>query len=153
MKPEALVSLVAILLALTTLMGCEEVPTQTVNKCYPTEGACAEFLGANARVEASLELGEKVFLRTCAGCHGRDGKGAGNVDRGDFGDPGWHRRWSDEELMGIVTAGRGMKMPGSRLPPLELKSVVAYVRSFDADRGKADNVIKRKEGQGPVGPF
>ncbi len=136
--------------ALILLAGCESPPTETVSRCLPEGTDCEAFLGAS--VEPSLELGAEVYRRSCLGCHGSDGKGAGNVDRGNFADPGWHRRWSDSELMGIVTAGRGTRMPGFRLPTRELKSVVVYIRGMDEARGKADKAIPKKEGMGPVMP-
>lgn len=141
--------LIPILLILTSALGCDDVPTQTVSRCYPDDGACEEFLGARANVVANAEVGQQVFKDRCSRCHGVDGMGMGFVDRADFTSPGWQRRWSDSELGGIITAGRGMKMPGARLPPLELKSVVSHIRSFDTQRGKSDAPIAPKEGQGP----
>ncbi len=143
---------VVIAAAVALTAGCNEVPTETVSRCYPNEGDCAAFTGENARVEPNAAVGLAVYQKICASCHGLDGDGMGNSDRGKFSDPGWQRKWSDSELSGIVTAGRGMKMPGFRLSPLELKSVVVHVRGFDVKRGKSDAVIKAKEGQGPEMP-
>lgn len=128
--------------ALVAFIGCDDVPTTTVSKCYPSAGDCQEFLGSDARAEADLALGSQLYQAHCTGCHGADGGGPGFGDRGNFADPGWQRRWSDSELMDIVTAGRGTKMPGLRLPQKALESVVAHVRSFDAQRGSADAPIE-----------
>ena len=128
--------------------SCREVPTETVKRCVPI-GQCEQFTSVDTKIAVNLQLGSAVYTRRCAGCHGRDGKGNGLVGRGDFTNPGWHRGWSDEDLIGVITAGRGKNMPGFRLPGSEMKSLVAYVRSMDTSRGKADAPIKAQEGQGP----
>ena len=156
MSAAMLARLTQILLIGALLSGCTDLPTTTVSKCFPADGDCDGFIGENARVEADPQLGSKVYTQACVTCHGLDGKGRGNTDRGNFADPGWQLKWSDSELSGIVTAGRGMKMPGFRFSMVELKSVVAHIRAFDPKRGKTDAVIKPKEGQGPVmqdGPY
>ena len=140
----------AFVAATCLLIGCRDVPTETVERCVPS-GQCDDFTGSNARVEVSVQLGESVYVKRCAGCHGRDGKGNGLVGRGDFTNPGWHRGWSDEDLIGVITAGRGKNMPGIRLPAMEMKSLLAYVRSMDSSRGSADAPIEAPKGQGPQG--
>jgi len=144
----------AALVALVCLStACDDVPKEVVVRCVPAGADCESFMGANAHVEPDRALGGEIFSRQCATCHGRDGRGNGFPDRGDFSAPDWHKKWSDSELFGIIKAGRGAKMPGFRLPPRELKSVTLYLRSLDASRGKSDARIKKKEGQGPyMGP-
>jgi mono/diheme cytochrome c family protein len=139
-----------LVLFLLALGGCEEMPTRTVSKCFPNEGACDDFLGANARIEADPALGAETYRVHCSRCHAPDGRAMGLIDRGDFQDPGWQRRWSDSDLASVITAGRGMKMPGTRLTTLEMKSLIQHVRSLDPSRGKADEVIQPIEGQGPL---
>jgi mono/diheme cytochrome c family protein len=48
----------------------------------------------------------------------------------DFGSPDVQKQ-SDQELSGIVTAGKG-KMPayGKSLKPEQIKDLVAYIRTF-----------------------
>ena len=137
-----------LIICVAALIGCREVPTETITRCVPA-GECADFTGTNVRVEANLQIGQGVYTKRCAGCHGRDGKGNGLVGRGDFTNPGWHRGWSDEDLIGVITAGRGKTMPGVRLPAIEMNSLVAYVRSLDVSRGSSDAPIEAPKGQGP----
>ena len=72
--------------------------------------------------------------------------------RGDFTSADWQKKWTDADLDGIVTAGRGMKMPAFRLSQVDLRSVVIHLRRLDATRGAADAVIPKQEGQGPYDP-
>jgi mono/diheme cytochrome c family protein len=84
---------------------------------------------------------KELYLVRCAGCHGRNARGGGHSDRGNFRDADWQKHWSDTDLQQIITAGRGMKMPGSRMPRFELKSLVAYIRSL-APKPKAAPIKK-----------
>jgi len=131
------------------LAGCRDVPTATVALCLPEGSDCTAFLSRNASASATVELGLGLFAAQCATCHGKDGRGMGLPGRGDFGDPRWHQEWSDADIDAIVTAGRGGKMPAFRLSPVELRSMVLFVRSLDESRGKADAPILEKQGQGP----
>lgn len=134
---------------LLTLAACREIPTETVSRCHPAGADCESFLAQNAESAANVGTGEAVYLSQCVSCHGKDGRGMGIPARGDFTSSDWHKRWADADLQGIVTAGRGGKMPAFRLPPIELRSVVLYVRSLDASRGASDAPIKAQEGQFP----
>ena len=84
---------------------------------------------------ARAQSGSETLYKTkCAACHGPDGKGetaVGKVNKlRDFGSPDVQKQ-SDQELSGIVTAGKG-KMPayGKSLKPEQIKDLVAYIRSF-----------------------
>lgn len=137
------------MLVCLALLACEEIPTRTVARCYPENGGCEEFTGINAQLKVDLAMGNDLYRLNCARCHGPDGRGMGFVDRGDFAASAWQQRWSDDQLMGVITAGRGREMPGHRFSAVQLLSVAAHVRSFDEARGRADETIKKKEGQGP----
>ena len=88
--------------------------------------------GTARRGEAStrggdLDLGERVFARNCASCHGRDGGGGvgpklanGRVAE-RYPDPSDHRA--------IVVNGRGVMPPwGDMLSDQEIDAVVRYER-------------------------
>ena len=65
-------------------------------------------------------LGEDLYVRSCAVCHGLDGDGGGDHHAGDW----------IEQLAGVITVGPG-NMPGfSRLTPEQVASLVSYVRSL-----------------------
>jgi mono/diheme cytochrome c family protein len=73
-------------------------------------------------------LGEDLYVRSCAACHGLDGVGGIGLDIG----PGSNTdlNLTDEQIAGVITVGPG-NMPGfPRLTPEQLSSLVAYVRSL-----------------------
>jgi len=73
-------------------------------------------------------LGEDLYVRSCAACHGLDGDGGIGLDIG----PGSNTdvNLTDEQIAGVITVGPG-NMPGfPRLTPDQLSSLVAYVRSL-----------------------
>ena len=73
-------------------------------------------------------LGEDLYIRSCAACHGLDGDGGIGLDIG----PGSNTdlALTDEQIAGVVTVGPG-NMPGfPRLTQEQLASLVAYVRSL-----------------------
>ena len=73
-------------------------------------------------------LGEDLYARSCAVCHGLDGDGGIGLDIG----PGSNTELnlSDDQIAGVITVGPG-NMPGfSRLTPEQVASLVAYVRSL-----------------------
>ena len=73
-------------------------------------------------------LGEDLYVRSCATCHGLDGDGGIGLDIG----PGSNTdlNLSDEQIAGVITVGPG-NMPGfPRLTPEQLSSLVSYVRSL-----------------------
>jgi cytochrome c6 len=78
--------------------------------------------------------GEALYKTKCAACHGPDGKGETAIGKAnklrDFGSPDVQKQ-SDEELSGIVTAGKG-KMPayGKSLKAEQIKDLVAFIRTF-----------------------
>jgi putative heme-binding domain-containing protein len=93
-----------------------------------------------------VENGGRLFLGTCAGCHGPDGDNVPNVDlgRGVF-----RRAASDEDLVRIMRTGiPNTGMPPNNISEVNAQNIVAYLRSMtaakrstsaagDAARGKA----------------
>jgi mono/diheme cytochrome c family protein len=83
--------------------------------------------------------GAELYERQCAACHGTEGKGDGpvagalNPPPSDLSDPARMSQLSDEELLEVITNGRGT-MPGyaRQLSPGDLKAVADYVRSLSA---------------------
>jgi len=78
--------------------------------------------------------GENIFRAKCAVCHGVDG--AGQTPNGKkFKVPNLRsekiQRHDDEELLDVVTKGKGDMPPfGKKYSPDKLQQVVAYVRSL-----------------------
>ncbi|CAN5488593.1 hypothetical protein BH11MYX1_BH11MYX1_52030 [soil metagenome] len=77
----------------------------------------------------------KVFAAQCVSCHGADGKGqtplCKQIAVRDWSDPKTLKPMSDVELEKMISAGKKL-MPGfATLGAPQIKSLVAYVRSFE----------------------
>jgi mono/diheme cytochrome c family protein len=84
---------------------------------------------------ADADAGKTAYEKTCAGCHGADGKGNPAVAK-TLGEKGLNivgketKQKSDDELLKIITEGAG-KMPASKkLTGDEQKAVLRYSRSL-----------------------
>lgn len=94
----------------------------------------AVFTIANAASVRAADDGGALYKTKCAACHGPDGKGETSIGKADkirdlaSADV---QKQSDEDLTGIITAGKG-KMPayGKSLKPDQIKGLVAYVRTL-----------------------
>jgi len=78
--------------------------------------------------------GKPLFEKSCAGCHGVDGKGnekmatiLGVKSLGIVGKDTTKK--SDEQLLKVIAEGEG-KMPASKLTKDEQKQALGYVRSL-----------------------
>jgi cytochrome c553 len=100
------------------------------------------------RSAGAATTGEQIYRETCAGCHGDDGKGAPRSTVGfavplpDFTDCNFATRELNADWTAIVRDGgpvRGFSriMPAFRdlLTPEEIRSVIAYLRTFCRERG------------------
>jgi putative heme-binding domain-containing protein len=79
-----------------------------------------------------VENGGRLFLATCAACHGPDGDGVAGVDlgRGQF-----RRASTDEELVAIIMKGiPNTAMPPNNVSPVNAGNIVAYLRSIAAEK-------------------
>jgi putative heme-binding domain-containing protein len=98
---------------------------------------CAPGLSSLAAAQheypaTDVENGGRLFMATCAACHGPDGDGVSGVDlgRGQF-----RRASTDEDLVGIIMKG----IPDTGMPPNNISAVnagniVAYLRSMAAEK-------------------
>ena len=93
------------------------------------------------RLDGDLERGAAVFRKSCALCHGPEGKGDGRIKSDppprDLTDPKALRTASDWELYQvIVEGGQVLGLAPKMLPwkdmldERELRDVAAYVRSL-----------------------
>src|SRR5438105_15164402 len=79
-----------------------------------------------------IENGGRLFLATCAGCHGPDGDAVAGVDlgRGQF-----RRASSDADLIGIMRTGiPNTGMPPNNISEVNAGNIVAYLRSIAAEK-------------------
>jgi putative heme-binding domain-containing protein len=79
-----------------------------------------------------VENGGRLFLSTCAACHGPDGDGVAGVDlgRGQF-----RRASTDEELVTIIMKGiPNTPMPPNNVSAVNAQNIVAYLRTVAAEK-------------------
>ena len=105
-------------------------------------GAGSELDGARAHSWSAVSQegpGEETFRRFCVVCHGEEGRGDGQAAIGlkpppaDFTNPEGLVGLSDEEVVAVITGGRGF-MPafGPILSEEVLPDLVAYLRELSA---------------------
>lgn len=79
--------------------------------------------------------GKALYEKSCAGCHGADGKGNEKMAKLPGFDKGLNivgaetKKKSDEQLLKIIAEGAG-KMPASKLTKEEQKQTLIYSRSL-----------------------
>jgi mono/diheme cytochrome c family protein len=88
---------------------------------------------------------EKLYVRYCTECHGRDGRGSWRaalflLRPGDLGDPAQQQAVSDQYLFDVIKHGGspigrpGMPAFGAQMDDADIASLVAYVRAMSARR-------------------
>lgn len=97
--------------------------------------AIAIWAGAySTLLAADADGGKAVYEKSCAGCHGADGKGNEKMAK-LLGDKGLNiigsetKKKSDEQLLKVIAEGAG-KMPASKLTKEEQKQALGYVRAL-----------------------
>jgi cytochrome c553 len=136
----------ALTMALPLLLGCDRTPAATetwtpADHAHPPEstfgpGEQAPMPPMDDGLTPEQRTARTVYLVACAGCHGAEGRGDG-PDRApimrlpSFQSAQWQASLSDDQLVSIITLGRGM-MPafGERVPPEGVRGLVAHLRSM-----------------------
>jgi mono/diheme cytochrome c family protein len=84
---------------------------------------------------ADADAGKVAYEKSCAGCHGADGKGNPALAK-TLGEKGLNiigketMQKSDEELLKIIAEGAGKMPPSKKLTQDEQKAVLQYSRSL-----------------------
>ena len=92
------------------------------------------FAWAGVGFAADVSAGKALFEKSCAGCHGKDGKGNPGMAK-VLGEKGLNittkevAQTPDEKLLKAIGGGLG-KMPASKLSKEEQKEALSYVRSL-----------------------
>jgi cytochrome c6 len=95
------------------------------------------WLGASwsaTLLAADASAGKALFEKSCAGCHGKDGKGNPAMAKA-LGAKGLDLTTketagkSDDDLLKVITQGSG-KMPAAKLSKDEQKEALAYIRTL-----------------------
>ncbi len=90
--------------------------------------------------DLSIREGSQTFRRSCAVCHGGDGRGAEARESlpeiPDFTAGAWHRARTDSQLVVSVLDGKGSGMPPFRdkLSREQVRGLVAFIRSLGPSR-------------------
>lgn len=88
-----------------------------------------------------VQLGDALFARTCASCHGREGRGGiaqsdGGGGPRNFTDRAFQQSRTDAELRQAIVNGKGaMPAFGDFFSEDELRALILRVRRFGPDRG------------------
>lgn len=89
---------------------------------------------SQSALAADASGGKALFEKSCAGCHGADGKGNDKMAT-ILGDKGLNivgkdtTKKSDEQLLKVIAEGEG-KMPASKLTKAEQKQALDYARTL-----------------------
>jgi mono/diheme cytochrome c family protein len=97
--------------------------------------AGGSVLGCEPRDQTPLGRGRRIFQRTCAGCHGPDGRGGQRLGLvrppRDLTRVEFHAQVTDEQLRQVIRTGKG-QMPafGGLMGDEDLSHVITYIRSL-----------------------
>jgi mono/diheme cytochrome c family protein len=118
-----------------------------------TTASLATVPGSRAawkRGPGSAEAGQRIFAKSCAGCHGD--RGQGNTGPG-LGTPGFQKAATEEFIAATVARGRaGTPMPAfgrdsasyARLSAQEILDVAAFVRGGLSAQPAAKDTLARR---------
>lgn len=78
-----------------------------------------------------LTVGELLWQRNCAVCHGTDGQG-GREAKVNFGEGSWQEGMTDAAIARTITGGKPPAMPAfaALLSPEQIQALVKHLRSF-----------------------
>jgi mono/diheme cytochrome c family protein len=106
-----------------------------ITRSLAITGFVLVFVSPVSRVMgADAQDGKALYTKSCASCHGADGKGNPAMAKA-LGDKGLNilskeaKQMSDEQIAKIIADGAG-KMPASKLSKEEQKQVLTYTRSL-----------------------
>jgi len=90
---------------------------------------------ASLAMAGEADGGKAIYEKSCAGCHGADGKGNEKMAKIPGFEKGLNivgaetKKKSDEQLLKIIAEGAG-KMPASKLTKEEQKQALVYWRTL-----------------------
>jgi mono/diheme cytochrome c family protein len=117
--------------------GQKELKGETVMRTELLLVLVGLWIGSNwteGAIAAEAKAGNAAYEKSCAGCHGADGKGNPAMMK-VLGEKGLNivgketTQKSDEQLLKIISEGSG-KMPASKLTKEEQKQVLSHIRSL-----------------------
>jgi mono/diheme cytochrome c family protein len=118
----------------------EEKPAapEPVAAALPTTGPGSPTAGPSrpGPKDSNLREGSRLFQRSCAACHGNDGRGGDMRDElpsiPDFTARAWHERRNDSQLVVSVLDGKGTGMPAFRdkVSREQARDLVRFIRTL-----------------------
>jgi mono/diheme cytochrome c family protein len=118
----------------------EPEPSSTAEKSAgkPTSEGAAPVQTSRlpAENQTVVQDGKRLFQKSCAMCHGRDGKGTDSRDSlpsiPDFTVRDWQQKRSNAQLVVSILDGKGTGMPAFRdkVPRERAREIVTYIRTF-----------------------
>jgi mono/diheme cytochrome c family protein len=123
-----------VLLQYTDARKLEEKTTMRRKIAMAMVGLLVGSGAAAAAHAADAAAGKALYEKSCAGCHGPDGKGNQKMAT-ILGEKGLNivgkdtAKKSDDQLLKIISEGAG-KMPAAKLTKEEQKQALSYVRSL-----------------------
>lgn len=90
---------------------------------------------ASTAMAGDADSAKAIYEKSCAGCHGADGKGNEKMAKIPGFEKGLNivgaetKKKSDEQLLKIIAEGAG-KMPPSKMTKEEQKQALSYSRSL-----------------------
>jgi mono/diheme cytochrome c family protein len=100
--------------------------------------------------QLAMQEGRRLFQKSCARCHGRDGKGADARDNfpmiPDFSAGPWQQKRSDAQLLVSILDGKGTAMPAFRdkISRDRGRDIVTYIRTFAPAVARARGAASRE---------
>jgi cytochrome c oxidase cbb3-type subunit 3 len=98
-------------------------------------------LSGGAADSIRVAKGAETFARTCAACHGAQGRGNTALGAPNLTDRIWLHGSGEAMIIDVVTKGRTSQMPSHRdkLTPAQIHILAAYVYSLSAGGGAVSN--------------
>ncbi|WP_070780763.1 cytochrome-c oxidase, cbb3-type subunit III, partial [Achromobacter xylosoxidans] len=92
------------------------------------------------------EIGQRLFLNTCAQCHGSDAKGGPSFP--NLADKDWLYGGSPDTIMQTITYGRVGVMPAwkAAIAPKAAGDIAQYVRSLSGLDADPERVLRGQRG-------
>lgn len=135
---------IALSLACLTLGACGEEPRNLrewtpEDHVQPSQPDPARTPSTDESPEMTIaRAAATLFARSCASCHGTDGRGGSAAPPGaqmpDLSAPEWHDGNTDADITAVISNGRGM-MPafGQQLNERGIAALVQHVRTLRAN--------------------
>ncbi len=127
----------------------ENQHTEEVNKAKETyqplfDKYASTPLAELSKVKQATEMGKRIFVNTCFGCHGSDARG--NPGYPDLTDKDWLYGGSAEQIKQSIVSGRNGMMPGfgASLTADQIDGLVQYVGQLS---GHQVDAVKAETGK------